>query len=120
MRPIVSSIRAAVTGVSDFLDLLLHPIFDRVAEKTTFVNSIGFVRQLEHYQKCGCLSSTTLFVTFDVSNLYTMISRDGAIAALQAFLTRHTSDRRIQSMTIDTITRLVRLVLDRNCFSFDG
>ena len=120
MRPIVSSIKAAATDVSHFLDLLLRPIFDRVAQKMTFINSIDFVRQIENYRNCGRLSPNTLFVTFDVSNLYTMIPRDGAIVALQSFLYKHTENRRIYGMTVDTITRLVRLVLDTNCFYYNG
>ncbi|CAF1568614.1 unnamed protein product [Didymodactylos carnosus] len=82
LRPIVSSIKAAATGVSHFLDLLLRPIFDQAAKETTIINSIQFVRQIESYRDSGRLLPTTLFVTFDVANLYTMIPRDGAILAL--------------------------------------
>ena len=120
MRPIVSSIKAAATGVSHFLDLLLRPVFNRIAKQTTFINGIDFVQQLESYQNSGRLLPTTLFVTFDVSNLYTMIPRDGAIFALQKFLQKYTENRRIHGVTIDVITRLVRLVLDTNCFVYDN
>ena len=78
------------------------------------------MRKIETYRNSGRLLPTTLFVTFDVSNLYTMIPRDGAIVALQSFLYEHTENRRIYGMTIDTITRLVRLVLDTNCFYYNG
>jgi len=120
LRSILSSIKAAATGVSHFLDLLLRPIFDRVAKETTYINSIDFVRQLESYRDSGRLLATTLFVTFDVANLYTMIPQDGAIFALQKFLSKHAQDRRIHGMTIDTITRLVRLVLDTNSFVYEN
>ncbi|CAF1448082.1 unnamed protein product, partial [Adineta steineri] len=119
-RPIVSSIKAAATGVSHFLDLLLRPIFDRVAKETTYINGIEFVRHMESYRDSGRLLPTTLFVTFDVSNLYTMIPRDGAILALQKFLAKHAENRRIHGMTIDTITKLARLVLDTNSFLFEN
>jgi hypothetical protein len=102
------------------LDHLLRPIFDRVANETTFINGINVVRQLESYRNSGRLLPTTLFVTFDVTNLYTMIPRDGAIFALQKFLYKHAENRRIYGMTIDTITKLVRLVLDTNCFLYDN
>jgi dimeric dUTPase (all-alpha-NTP-PPase superfamily) len=65
--------------VSHFLDQLLHPIFDRVAKQTTFINGIHFVRRLELYRDIGRLSPTTTFITFDVADLYTMIPRDGAL-----------------------------------------
>ena len=120
IRPIISSIKAAATGVSHFLDHLLRPIFDRVAKETTFINNIHLVRQLENYRDSDRLLPTTLFVTFDVTNLYTMIPRDGAIFALQKFLHQHAENRRINGMTIDTITRLARLVLDTNCFVYEN
>ena len=95
-------------------------MFDQVAKETTFINNIHFVQQLENYRDSGRLLPTTLFITFDVSNLYTMIPRDGAIFALQKFLNKHTKNGRIHEMTIDTITRLTSLVLDTNCFVFEN
>ncbi|CAF1574383.1 unnamed protein product, partial [Adineta ricciae] len=71
------------------------------------------------YRDSGRLSSTTLFISGDVANLYTMIPRDGAILALQKFLNKYTQNHRITGMTIDTITKLARLVLDTNCFVFE-
>ncbi|CAF5167749.1 unnamed protein product, partial [Rotaria magnacalcarata] len=44
LRPIVSSIKAAATGVSHFLDILLRPMFNQVTKATTFINGIDFVR----------------------------------------------------------------------------
>ncbi|CAF4437403.1 unnamed protein product, partial [Rotaria magnacalcarata] len=120
LRPIVSSIKAAATGVSHFLDILLRPMFNQVTKATTFINGIDFVRQIENYRNSGRLLPTTLFVTFDITNLYTMIPRHGAIAALQKFLSKHADNRRIHGMTIDTITRLARLVLDTNCFVYNN
>ncbi|CAF4221148.1 unnamed protein product [Adineta steineri] len=75
---------------------------------------------MESYRDSGRLLPTTLFITFDVSNLYTMIPRDGAILALQKFLGKHAENRRIHGMTIDTITKLARLVLDTNSFLFEN
>lgn len=95
-------------------------MFNRITKETTFINSIDLVRQLEHYRNSGRLSSTTLFVTFDVTNLYTMIPRDGALFTLQKFLSKYAENRRIYGMSIDTITRLARLVLDTNCFVYEN
>ena len=64
--------RAAATGVSHFLDKILRPLYDRVAKPTTFCNDIDFVRQLEHFRDQGHLLPRTLFITFDVTDLYTM------------------------------------------------
>ena len=79
----MAAIHAAAIGVSRFLDLVLRPLFDRVTKHTTFVNGIDFVRQLEQYRDHSYLLPTTLFITFDVQDLYTMIPRDGAIDALR-------------------------------------
>jgi hypothetical protein len=85
LRPIVSSIRAAATGVAHFLDHVLRPLYDRVAKSSSFNNDIDFVRQMEQYRDKGCLLPTTLFITFDVTDLYTMIPRDGALLHLVDF-----------------------------------
>ena len=98
---------------------MLRPIFDQAAKETTIINSLQFVRQIESYRDSGRLLPTTLCVTFDVANLYTMIPRDGAILALQKFLFKYAKNQRIHEMKIDTITRLARLVLDTNCFFYE-
>ncbi|CAF4530515.1 unnamed protein product [Rotaria sp. Silwood2] len=48
-----------------------------------------------------------------------MIPRDEAIFALQKFVYKHAENSRINEMTIDTITRLARLVLDTNRFVYE-
>jgi hypothetical protein len=98
------------------LDHLLRPIFDRVAKETTFINGIHVVQQMESYRNSGRLLPTTLFVTFDVANLYTMVPRNGVIFPLQKSLSEHAENRQIHGMTSDTITKLIRLVLDTNYF----
>ena len=111
---------APTTGISHFLDLLLRPLFNQVARRTTAINGIHFVRQLEFYRNCHRLLPSTLFVTFDVTDLYTMIPRDGALLTLNEFLCQHaTTPGRINGMTIDTLMRMARLVLDTNCFVFE-
>ena len=120
MRPIVSSIRAPATGVSHFLDQILRPLFDQVSIQTTFINNIHFVRRLELYRNMNRLSLTTNFITFDVSDLYTMIPRDGALQVLEQFLCKHTRNSQIYGMTIDTLMKMARLVLDTNCFVFEN
>jgi hypothetical protein len=120
LRPIVSSIRAPATGTSHFLDQVLRPIFDRATRQTTFINDIHFVRRLELYRDLGRLSETTNFITFDVTDLYTMIPRDGALLALEQFLCRYSKNGKINGMTIHILMKMARLVLDTNCFVFEG
>jgi hypothetical protein len=119
LRPIVSSIRAADTGVPYFLDHILCPLYDRVAKSSPFNDDIDFVRQMEEYREKGRLLSTTLFITFDFTDLYTMIPRDGALAALGRFLDKYSIEGKISHMTIDTIIKMARLVLNTNCFVYE-
>ena len=120
LRPIVSSMRASATGISHFLDQLLRPLFNQVARRTTAINGIHFVRQLEFYRNCNRLLSSTKFVTFDVTDLYTMIPRDGALLILNEFLRQYATNGRINGMTIDTLMKMARMVLDTNCFIFEN
>ena len=61
----------------------------KVAQKTTYINGYDLIRALEKYASEGRLLPTTLFVTFDVADLYTMIPRQGALEALMRFLAQH-------------------------------
>ncbi|CAF0814676.1 unnamed protein product [Didymodactylos carnosus] len=89
LRQIGAAMHAPSTAMSAFLNDLLAPVFLRVAEATTFINSTGLIRALEKYVSEGHLQLTTLFVIFDVVNLYTMIPRQGALDALRRFLEKH-------------------------------
>ena len=57
-----------------------------------------------------------MMVTFDVTDLYMMIPRNGALAALGRFLLRHSIKGKVGNLSVDTILKLARLVLDTNCF----
>ncbi|CAF4135759.1 unnamed protein product, partial [Adineta steineri] len=118
LRPIISMIRSPAIGVSHFLDQCLRPIFDQATRKTTFINDIHFVRRLEFYCSLGLLTPTTNFITYDVTDLYTMIPRHGALIALEEFLNKRARNGRINGMTISTLMKLAETVLDTNLFSY--
>ena len=105
--------------ISSFLDELLSPLFDQVARRTTFTNGIDLVRALEKYRDNGFLLPTTLFITFDVTDLYTMIPRQGALAALARFCAQRSNSGKIENISVDTILRLARIVLDTNTFAYN-
>ena len=54
----------------------------------------------------GYLKPTTIFLTFDVIDLYTMIPRDGALMAWEEFLCKHAQNGRLKGMTIDTLMKI--------------
>ncbi|CAF3332147.1 unnamed protein product [Rotaria sp. Silwood2] len=120
LRPIVAGIHAPATLVSQYLDELLRPIFNRVARKTIYIDSMDLAKQLENHRNEGHLLSTTKCVTAVVKNLYTMIPKGGALDALYRFCVKHDKDRRIGNLSVNTIIRLACLVLDTNCFVFDN
>jgi len=91
-----------------------------VAKKTTFINSIHVIRKLEKYAADGNFKSTTYFITDDVKNLYTMITRNGALHALMRFLENYFYERKIGTFRIDHIMRIARLILDTNSFVYDN
>ncbi|CAF4220059.1 unnamed protein product, partial [Rotaria sordida] len=120
LRPIVAGIHAPATLISKYLDDSLRPIFNCVARKTIYINSLDLVKQLENYERDGNLSSTTKFITADVKNLYTMIPKGGALDALNRFCVKHGKDGKIGNLSVNVIIRLACLVLDTNCFVFDN
>ena len=106
--------------VSHLLDRLLRPIFDRAAKETTFIHGIDLVRHLEKYRDSSRLLPFTQFVTFDVTDLYTMIPRSGALEASGRFLVQNSSSGKTGNLPIDTILKLARLVLDTNYFVYNN
>ncbi|CAF4145889.1 unnamed protein product [Rotaria sordida] len=119
LRPIVAAIHAPATEISKFLNDLLAPKFLRVARQTTFINGIDLVQALEKYVANGYLKPTTLFITFDVENLYTMIPRQGALEVLLQFLERNLRNNKIGTLRIDDVMRMSRFVLDTNIFVYE-
>jgi hypothetical protein len=62
----------------------------------------------------------TTFIIADVSDLYTMIPRRGALEALARFCDKHANEGKIGTLTIDHIMRMARLILDTNCFVYNN
>ena len=97
---------------------LLAPIFLHVARQTTFINGIDVVRKLEKYVQDGYFKSTTKFITADVTDLYTMIPRQGALEALARFCLKYSKQGKIGTFSIDHIMKMARLILDTNTFAY--
>jgi len=63
------------------------------------------------------LKSTTLFCTFDIRNLYTMLPQDEALNVLMEFLNVH-GYRKVKGINLDTIRKLASIVLKENVFVY--
>ncbi|CAF3956129.1 unnamed protein product [Rotaria sp. Silwood1] len=120
LRPIIASIHAAATLVSKFLNDLLAPIYLNVAREMTFINSIDVVSKLEKYVLDGHFQVTTKFIVIDVTDLYTMIPREGTLHALMRFLENNSYHGKIGILSIDAIMRMARLILDTNYFAYEN
>ena len=117
--PIIASIHAPTTLLSKFLNNLLAPIYLKVARRTTFINSIDVIRQLETYVTNRYLKPTTKLMTADVTDLYTMMPRQGALEALARFCIQHSKQGKIATLSTDHIMRMARLILASNCFAYN-
>ncbi|CAF3776931.1 unnamed protein product, partial [Rotaria socialis] len=95
VRPIENTVHASTTKISKFLDKILRPIFDA---------------------KC-LLKSTTLFCTFDIRNLYTMLPQEETLDTLMKFLHVH-GYRKVRGISIDTIKKLASIILKDNVFAY--
>lgn len=48
-----------------------------------------------------------------------MIPREGALAALSLFCIKYSNNGQIENISVDTIIRLARIVLDTNTFAYN-
>ena len=106
--------------MSKFLNNLLAPIYSNVAHETTFTNSVQVVQKLENYAANGYLKRTTKFITGDIKNLYTVIPRERGREVFMRFLEKHSKQGKIGTLSIDDIWKMARLILNTNCFAYNG
>ncbi|CAF5113722.1 unnamed protein product, partial [Rotaria sp. Silwood1] len=69
------------------------------------------------YIKKGLFKSTTLFCTFDIRNLYTMLPQDEALDILVEFLRFH-GYTKVKGIDLETIRQLAAIVLKENVFVY--
>ncbi|CAF4358858.1 unnamed protein product, partial [Rotaria magnacalcarata] len=117
VRPIQSTIHASATKISKFLDKILRPIFDAKSNDTTIIDGASLITELSKYNKKDLLKSTTLFCTFDIRNLYTILPQEETLDTLMAFLHAH-GYRKVKGISIDTIKRLASIILQDNVFAY--
>ncbi|CAF1446435.1 unnamed protein product [Rotaria magnacalcarata] len=117
VRPIENTIHASTTKISKFLDKILRPIFDDKCKDTTIIDGASLITELSKYNKKGLLKPTTLFCTFDIRNLYTMLPQEETLDILMTFLHAH-GYRKVKGISIDTIKRLASIILKDNVFAY--
>lgn len=100
------------------LDQLIRPLFDEHVQQTTIIDGMFIIRRLEKYVSLSLLKPTTLFCTFDITDLYTMLPQEEAIAILKKFLLSF-GYKHVKGMTLDAIESLARIVLTENVFIYN-
>ncbi|CAF1487920.1 unnamed protein product, partial [Adineta steineri] len=119
LRPIENTIRAPTTNISKFLDKILRPIFDDKCTKTTIIDGAQLISAMNTYANKGLMKPSTLFCTFDIRNLYTMLPQEEALNILVEFLHMH-GYRKVKGISLDSIRKLAAIVLKENVFVYDN
>ncbi|CAF1489796.1 unnamed protein product [Adineta steineri] len=120
LRPIMNTIHAATTGISHFLDDLIRPLFNKHAQPKPIADGNSLLRQLEQYAENGYLQPTTLFCTFDITNLYTMLPQHESLDSLENFLRHYNLEKDLQGISINVIRQLAETVLKETAFFYDN
>lgn len=110
--------RSATTKISQFLDSIIRPIFDDKCRQTTIIDGVSLIQDLQRYQQLHRLKLATLFCTFDIHNLYTMLPQEESLNILVEFLHTH-SYRKVKGVPLDTIMKLASIVIKENVFVYE-
>lgn len=105
------------TAISKFLDQAIRPLFDKHARATTIIDGVDLIRRLQAYESDGRLKSSTLFCTFDIIDLYTMLPQEESLNILTEFLI-HYDYHKVKGIPIDAIRKLARIVIQENVFVY--
>jgi hypothetical protein len=113
-RPIVSAIIDSPTDkISRYLDNIIRPLVPKIP---SYIKDTTHI--LQKLKDINHIPSTAILVTMDVSALYTNIPhKEGVTASINA-ISRTTRLNHIPPL--DTISYLMRLTLERNCFDFNN
>ena len=110
-RPIISANECPTELISKYVDLKLQPIAK--TRKSYLRDTQDFLSRIQQYKN---LPENTLLVTADVQSLYTNITHQAGITAVKNTLIKE----KHSNLEIGLITRLIRLILTKNCFNFNN
>ena len=110
LRPIVAGPTCPTHRLSSLLDILLKAFIKHV--KSYVRDDIDFLNHLP-----GTIDSHEIFVSFDVSNLYSSITHELGLTAIEYFLETHPEDIH-ERFSKSFILKAIKLVLENNTFQF--
>ena len=111
----MNTIQAVTRAISELLDEIIRPIYNIYNKDNTIIDSVYLIKRLEKYEADGQLKPSTLFCTFDIKNLFTMLPQDQAIEILGQFLRAYAGEY-INGLSVTTIQKLAEIVLKQNAF----
>jgi len=115
----MNTIRAPTTSISHVLDQLIRPLCNKYAQPKAIIDSSHLLRQLQEYVQNVFFRPTTLFCTFDITNLYTMLPQDESLKILEEFFEQYHSEEKIDGIPIKVIRQLAEIVLKETAFYYN-
>jgi hypothetical protein len=114
----MSGLQSPTIAISEWLDGLLRPLFDRLASETTISNGVELIKQVQRWS-ADYLTPATSFITMDVTDLYTMIPQEGGVTAIKRLM-EASGLKQIDGVKKEIILALTRFVITNNYFYLDG
>ena len=113
-RPIVGGPAYYTSGVSEMLDIILKPIVSKIPH--ILRDSFDLIEKCEKSLQPG-----TVFSTADIKALYTNLSTDLVVTAIQYWVEKYRDEiPLLQRFNLLFIIEALRLILDNNFFYFFG
>ncbi|CAF1265289.1 unnamed protein product [Adineta steineri] len=120
-QPIMVCHLGPTIEIARYIYRLLQPIYDQVALSTTFFKETDAVHAVEQYANKDLLLPTTLFASLHINDLCSILSHEEILQSLEHFLNKYYKfDQSIQTITIDTILKLINLILQNQFFVFEN
>ena len=109
IRPIVSSVNYATENLSQFVDIWLQPIMQKLP---SFIQDTShFIKMIEETQ----LPHNILLASIDLTSLYTtIVHNDGIVSTIEALHNTYASDE--DQPPPEVIGDMLRLILTHNVF----
>ena len=111
LRPIVAGPSCLTNRLSNLLDKLLKPLVEEIP--SYLKDTTDFLRKLP-----STTSENTLLVSFDVESLYSNISHDLGLEALEFWINKF-QDRIPERFSKDFILDSMKFILENNTFQFN-
>ena len=110
-RPIVSACNSSTDNISKYIDYILKPLMQSLPSYVK--DTTDFIQKLKSTKLAHAKS---YLVTLDVSSLYTNIPHKDGLDACRFFLTNASTSN---DLPVESILKLVDLVLENNHFQFN-